>query len=212
MVGGTKKLAVLLLLIITLQTMLGTTDGWRRRRRRRRYQPPPPPPCDSSLPAGRTWNSRWHGLFYYGCAFGYSLSSWHSRYRDCQQDRIHHFQCRRPTTKYGKAIRINGGCCDWTLRPLTNNYLSNCPKNGFITAIVSDYNKHSKNRRYWMRCCWDSTGRYRYQYRNCRVEHRSHGTVMNYQVPQNYRYVMAGVGYSRNGRRWAFKICQLKRK
>lgn len=213
MVGGTKKLAVLLLLIITLQVMFGTTDGWRRRRRRR-YKPPPPPRCDSSLPAHRTWNSRWHGLFYYGCAFGYSLSYWHSRYRACQQDRIHQFQCRRPTTNYGNTIRINSrtGCCDWTLRRLINNYLSKCPKNGFITGIVSAYDKHSKNRRYWMRCCWDSTGRYTYayRYRKCTVQYRSHGTVMNYQVPPNY--VMTGVGYFRNGSRWRFRICPLKRK
>lgn len=84
-------------------------------------------------------------FFYFLLFSGYSMSQWISAYRPCKQDRVHHFRCR-----LGPAIYSSRNCY-WTPHVLHNvkhSFFDKCPNNGFITGVISYFDKTAKDRKY----------------------------------------------------------------
>lgn len=75
---------------------------------------------------------------------GYSVSQWVSLYRPCQEDRIHNFKCRF----LEEVGQVQCGSEKSLNAPKQAFSSFTCPKNGFITAVSSHFDKASKDRRY----------------------------------------------------------------
>lgn len=74
------------------------------------------------------------------------MSRWISVYRPCKQDRVHHFRCR-----LGPAVYNSPKHCNWTPHVLHNvkhSFFYKCPHNGFITGVISYFDKTAKDRKY----------------------------------------------------------------
>ncbi|XP_078349158.1 hemagglutinin/amebocyte aggregation factor-like [Oculina patagonica] len=195
-----KRMLVKLLFLLMLSEVLlfSATEAkpwWRRRRRRSA------PACSSSRPAG-TWHNSWHQHFKKYCSSGYSMYKWKSHHRNCKEDRIHYFMCKRAPFH---------GSCTWGnhwQNKLDQPLTFECPQYGFISGIESKFSWPARDRWFDFRCCH----RHGYATHSCYWTKyvNNWDQDVDYSVP--YPYHLVGVhSYHYNkaeDRRWRFKICR----
>ncbi|XP_067042633.1 dermatopontin-like [Acropora muricata] len=185
-----SKLALVLLFVGTLEILLFTgSDAF----------------CSSSRPSSPRWFNTWGKNFGAICGNGYSILIWQSQHRYCQGDRIHFFHCKRgPFSPSYCSVSRNVNQYDRLLA-------FKCPNNGVITAVGSNYNSISHDRRFSFRCCY----RPGYIAHTCR-----HTAFLNtwYQplrfvVPSGYFLVGAFSEHQNlsRDRIWKFEICKFSR-
>ncbi|XP_068673806.1 hemagglutinin/amebocyte aggregation factor-like [Montipora capricornis] len=159
----------------------------------------------SSLPSGVAWVNNWRQDFTFECQNSYSIRTWRSQHRNCQEDRIHYFECSHC------PMRNQNNDCSYTA-DFGNEYdktLSfKCPLNGFVTRVSSTYNSYYKDRKFSFRCCRN----YRYCAYDCQVTHLLNGwdQELNYRIPVGYFLVGARSEHNNHyeDRRWKFEICR----
>ncbi|XP_073227737.1 hemagglutinin/amebocyte aggregation factor-like [Porites lutea] len=190
----------LLLLMVVELTLLHRSEGnpflWG-------HYKPHKPHCDSSRPPGIHWANLWQQTFVYSCPKGYSLSRWYSIHRNCKEDRIHHFECR-------KVNEPDSAHCKWTsyVNTYDNPVKFKCGNNGFVSGVRSEYSSYHKDRRFCFLCCNEP----RLFPHDCKSTplQNNWDAVLNYRVPNGY--TLAGVNShhdnSKEDRRWAFEICK----